>query len=51
LYEQLQSFDGSFNGFESFDALDPFLPNTEASRTPRGGEFSAVAPPSPIFSR
>jgi len=51
LYEQLQSSDGSFNGFESFDALDPFLPNTEASRTPRGGEFSAVAPPSLIFSR
>jgi hypothetical protein len=51
LYEQLQSCDGSFNGFESFNTLGPFLPNTETSQIPRGGGFSAVAPPSPIFSR
>jgi hypothetical protein len=48
LYDQLHSFDGSFNDFQAFDTLDNFMPATETSQPLRGG-FPVLAPPSPTL--
>lgn len=50
LYEQLQNFDGSFNGFQSDDTLDPLLSDNDILQRIAGDGFSSILPLSSIFS-
>jgi hypothetical protein len=49
LYEQLQSIEGSFDGFEAFDLWDPFTTNEDLIQNSVGRGFATSLPPSPGF--
>jgi hypothetical protein len=49
LYEQLQSIDNSFDGFEAFDIWDPFMTNEDLAQNSVGRGFANSVPPSPGF--
>ena len=47
LYEQLQSIEGPFNGFEAFDFWDSFVTNEDLTQSSVGCGFASSLPPSP----
>lgn len=50
LYEQLQNFDGSFDAFQSFDNLDPFLYDNDIMQRLAGDGLSNFLSPNAVFS-
>lgn len=48
LYEQLQSIDGPFNGFEAFDFWDSLTTNEDLAQSSVGCGFANLLPPSPV---